>query len=68
MPRYLIDVLTADGQRIEDTDGSDHPNDQAAADYAARVIEDLKRDEPEGFVGYSLEVREGDRVLVVLPF
>jgi hypothetical protein len=68
MPRYLFHVLTADGRRIEDNDGSDLPMDEDAREYAARVIDELKRDEPNEFMGYSLELREGNRFIAVLPF
>jgi hypothetical protein len=68
MPHYLFDVLANDGRRIDDKEGAVLPHDEEAEMYAARIVDELKRDEPDAFLGYCMEVREGDRIVAIVPF
>jgi hypothetical protein len=69
MPRYYFAVHSTDGRKIDDDEGIELPNDAAARAYALEAIEQLNQEEPEAFMGWSIEVAADDgRIATRLPF
>jgi hypothetical protein len=68
MPRYRFPIRNPDGKLVDDVDGVNFADDRTAKTYGMRVIEELKRDEPEGYLGWTMEIKEGERLVATLPF
>jgi hypothetical protein len=65
MPRYRFIVHAF--EVIDDPDGAPFPDDPTALAEALKIIRELKRDEID-HRGWSLELREGERLVARIPF
>ena len=66
MPRYHFAVK--DAARYHDPDGTELPDDAAARDYAIRVIREVQHGEEHNWRGWTMEVRQGQRIVWQIPF
>jgi hypothetical protein len=67
MPRYHFIVHAVDV--LDDPEGLDCPGDAAALAEAAKIIREVKADNTGvDFLGWSLEVTEGERRVALIPF
>lgn len=68
MPRYKFPLFSPAGELVTDEDGVDLPDDDVARKYGESVISELLRDEPEGYFGWKMQIKNGDRLLASIPF
>lgn len=69
MPRYTFPVISASGERTEDTSGVILSGDEAAITYAKQSISLLKSDQgKEALLGSVMEVYEEGRLVRCVPF
>jgi hypothetical protein len=66
MPRYHFAVK--DAARYDDPDGTELPDDAAARDYAIRIIREVQHGEEHNWTGWTMEVRQGQRIVWQIPF
>jgi hypothetical protein len=66
MPRYHFAVK--DAARYDDPDGTEVPDDAAARDYAIRIIREVQHGEEHNWTGWTMEVRQGQRIVWQIPF
>ena len=66
MSRYHFAVK--DAARYEDPDGMELPDDAAVRDYAIRVIREVQHGEDHNWTGWTMEVRQGQRIVWQIPF
>jgi hypothetical protein len=66
MPRYFF--LVHGEYEVNDRVGQDFVDDGAALSEAARVARELKRDFGARAASWSVEVREGGRIVATIPF
>jgi hypothetical protein len=66
MPLYRTAVRSS--HRYADQDGADLRDDEAARDWALRVIRDLKRNNEKKWNGWTIVVTDGDRKVWQIPF
>ena len=65
MPRYHFAVK--DAARYHDPDGTELPDDADARDYAIRVIREVQHGEEHNWRGWTMEVRQGQRIVWQIP-
>jgi hypothetical protein len=68
MNHYYFHLHSPDGRKIEDEEGGALSSDEEAIAYAVQVIDELKLDGQEDFRGWSIEVREGERIIARRSF
>jgi hypothetical protein len=66
MPYY--DILVHGEFEVDDLTPQEFADDAAALSEAARVVRELKRDFGARTASWSIEVREGARVVAHIPF
>ena len=66
MPRYHFAVK--DAARYDDPDGTEMPDDATARDYAIRIIREVQHGEEHNWTGWTMEVRQGHRIVWQIPF
>jgi hypothetical protein len=66
MPRYKFNVI--DGTTYRDNTGTDLPDDNSALAEGAQLAREVKADyRPDGET-WSVEVKDGKRVVAQIPF
>ena len=68
MPRYRFPVYGETGTKIGDAEGVVFPDDRTALRYGMQIIASLKQDEPHSYIGWNMEIFEGERFVIRLPF
>ena len=68
MPRYRFPIYSSTAAVVADTEGAEFPDDYTARLYGERVIADLKRDEPDNYFGWTMEIKDGERLVASIPF
>ena len=66
MPKYRFHVV--DDARYEDKNGTILPNDDAAVAEGVKVARELKLDNELDTRDWSVEVKDGERVVANIPF
>ena len=66
MPKYRFDVQ--DGVKYADTEGMVLPDDVAAIAEGAKVARELKIDSYGETEGWSVQIKDGKRVVADIPF
>ena len=66
MPKYKFHVI--DGARYEDENGTTLPNDDAAVAEGAKVARELKSDNELDARDWTIEIKDGKRVVANIPF
>ena len=68
MPRYRFSVQNITRRIFKDTGAVELLDDASARAYGQRVIEELNRDETSGYFGWTMDIKEGDRLIAIIPF
>ena len=66
MPRYRF--IVRNGSRHDDPEGTVLRDDKAARNYAIQVTRDLKKNNENGWKGWTLEVTASGRRVWQIPF
>ena len=66
MPKYRFNVQ--DGVKYTDANGTVLPDDVAAIAEGARLARELKIDSEGETEGWSLQIKDGKRVVADIPF
>jgi hypothetical protein len=66
MARYHFAVFGP--ERHGDMHGTDLTDDDAAREYAVRIIRDLRHGDAHDWRGWTMEVTQGKRLVWQLPF
>ena len=68
MPKYRFPIQSDTGAVVDDTEPIDLPDDTAARNYGQSVIDELNEDEPRAYFGWIMDIKEGERLVAILPF
>jgi hypothetical protein len=66
MPHYHFIVHAF--EEIDDPEGAEYPDESFALMAALKIVREIKRDEDDKVRGWSIEVKEGERRVAVIPF
>ena len=68
MPKYRFPVQNINRKIIKDAGAVELPDDTTARAYGERVIEELNSGEAAEYFGWTLDIKEGDRLVAIIPF
>ena len=67
MPKYRFPIQSDTGVVVDDTEPIDLPDDTAARNYGQSVIDELNEVEPRGYFGWTMDIKEGERLVAIFP-
>jgi Domain of unknown function (DUF6894) len=66
VPRYHFNIRNTDP--FKDEEGITLAGDLAAREHAIQIVNELKKGDPESWIGYVMEVMREGSVVWVIPF
>ena len=68
MPKYRFPVQNINRKIIVDAGAVELPDDMTARAFGQRIIEELSSGEAGEYFGWTLDIKDGDRLVAIIPF
>ena len=68
MPKYRFPVQNINRKIIVEAGAVELPDDVTARAFGQRIIEELNNGEAGEYFGWTLDIKDGDRLVAIIPF
>jgi len=68
MPKYRFPVQNINRKIIVDAGVVELPDDMTARTFGQRIIEELNSGESGAYFGWTLDIKDNDRLVAIIPF